>query len=159
MIDDTDRRILSILQEDARTPVSVISRQAGVEPAAVSDRLRELERRGVIRGYHVEVSPRESGFDLTAFVFVRTDWRSDVRETAKRLAQIPEALEVHRVAGEDCYLVKVKAHGIEGLGRLLREKFDTIESIISTEATVVLKTVKETAALPLDSASLRPAEL
>jgi Lrp/AsnC family transcriptional regulator, leucine-responsive regulatory protein len=153
MIDEIDRKILSIIQKDSRTPVAVISRQAGIEPSATSARIQELERRGVIRGYHARVNPEAVGFDLTAFVFVRTDWRSDVRDTAAHLSRIPEALEVYRIAGEDCYLVKVCAASIEELGRLLREKFEAIESVSSTETTVVLKTVKETVALPLERLS------
>lgn len=153
MIDDIDRKILSIIQKDSRTPVAAISRQAGIEPSAATARIHELERRGVIRGYHARVSPEAVGLDLTAFVFVRTDWRSDVRDAAVQLARIPEAIEVYRVAGDDCYLVKVRAASIEELGRLLREEFEAIESVSSTEAIVVLKTVKETVALPLEGLS------
>jgi Lrp/AsnC family leucine-responsive transcriptional regulator len=153
MIDDidreVDRKLLSIIQGDARMPVAEISRRTGLEPSVVSSRIQELERRGVIRGYHAHLNPEAVGFNLTAFVFVKTDWRSDVRDTADRLARIPEALEVYRIAGEDCYLVKVRAADIEELGRLISEKFDCIESVSSTETTVVLKTVKETAMLPL----------
>lgn len=153
MIDDinreSDRKLLSIIQRDARTPVAEISRQTGLEPSFISSRIQELERSGVILGYHAHLNPEAVGFNLTAFIFVKTDWRSDVRDTADRLARIPEALEVYRIAGEDCYLVKVRAAGVEELGRLIREKFDCIESVSSTETTVVLRTVKETAALPL----------
>ncbi|HVF90337.1 MAG TPA: Lrp/AsnC family transcriptional regulator [Blastocatellia bacterium] len=149
MIDDVDLKLLSIIQEDARTPVDEISCRTGIEPSVVGARIEELERRGVIRGYHARLSPEAVGLGLTAFIFVRTDWHSDVRDTAEHLARIPEALEVHRIAGEDCYLVKVQASGIEELGRLIREKFDCIESVSSTETTVVLKTVKEGNALPL----------
>jgi Lrp/AsnC family transcriptional regulator, leucine-responsive regulatory protein len=145
-----DLKLLSIIQRDARTPVAEISRQTGIEPSIVSARIQELERRGVIRGYHAQLSPEAVGLGLTAFIFLKTDWRSDVRDTAEHLARIPEALEVYRVAGEDCYLVKVRAAGVEELGRLIREKFDSIDSVSSTETTVVLKTVKETAALPLE---------
>lgn len=157
MIDDVDSdidrqidlKLLSIIQRDARTPVAEISRQTGLEPSVINSRMQELERRGVIRGYHAHLNPEVVGFNLTAFIFVRTDWHSDVRDTAEHLARIPEALEVYRIAGEDCYLVKVRVAGIEELGRLIREKFDCIESVSSTETTVVLKTIKETAALPL----------
>jgi len=147
---DTDRKILSIIQEDARTPAAEIARRTGVEPSDIRARIEELERRGVILGYHARLSPEAVGFGLTAFVFIRTDWHSDVRSVAESLARIPEALEVHRIAGEDCYVVKVRAAGVEELGRLIGEKFDCMEAVSSTETTVVLKTIKETAALPLE---------
>lgn len=89
-------------------------------------------------------------YSLTAFVFVKTDCRADEAKTAARIARIPEVQEVHRIAGEHCYLVKVRVVSTEALSRLLTEKFDTIISVCSTETTIVLKTVKESARLPLN---------
>jgi Lrp/AsnC family leucine-responsive transcriptional regulator len=71
------------------------------------------------------------------------------RETAQRLADLPEVQEVHHIAGEDCYLVKVRARDTEALGRLLRERFGAVPSVRSTRTTIVLETVKESSRLPL----------
>jgi len=79
--------------------------------------------------------------NLVAFVFVRTD--SPERNAAALLARIPQVVEVHRVAGEDCYLLKVCLASTAELGRLVREKIERIESVCSTRTTIVLKTVKE----------------
>jgi Lrp/AsnC family transcriptional regulator, leucine-responsive regulatory protein len=65
------------------------------------------------------------------------------------LARIPEVQELHHVAGEDCYLVKVRVPDTEGLSRLLRERFGRLKGVRSTRSTIVLSTVKESPALPL----------
>jgi Lrp/AsnC family transcriptional regulator, leucine-responsive regulatory protein len=147
MINEIDINILNIIQKDARISNAEIARQVGLAPSAVLERVRKLEERGVIRGYATEIDAAEIGFGLTAFVFVRTSVCGTIDET---LSQIPEVLEVHDVAGEDCYLLKVRARNTEELGKLLREKLKTIPEIISTRTTVVLQTIKETTALPLD---------
>jgi Lrp/AsnC family leucine-responsive transcriptional regulator len=147
MINEIDKQILNIIQKDARISNAEIARQVGLAPSAVMERMRKLEERGVIRGYAAEIDAVQVGFGLTAFVFVRTSVCGELDET---LSKIPEVLEVHDVAGEDCYLLKVRAENTEELGNLLREKLKPIPEIISTRTTVVLKTIKETTALPLD---------
>lgn len=151
MIDDIDRQILTIIQENARTPNAEIARQVGMAPSAILDRIRKLEERGLIQGYTVRLNARELGFRLLAFVFVRTDDRVSKISTAEKLAKIPEVQEVYHVAGEDCYLAKVRTTDTESLGRLLREQFGAIKSITSTRTTIVLDTVKDTTALPLQT--------
>lgn len=148
MIDDIDKQILTIIQRDGRESNAEIARQVGLAASAVLERTRKLEEKGIIRGYSASVDPKQVGFGLIAFVFVKTNDCSD--GTDFRLAEIPEVLEVHDVAGEDSYLLKVRAADPEDLGRLLREKFKSIPTVVSTRTTVVLETIKETTALPLD---------
>jgi Lrp/AsnC family leucine-responsive transcriptional regulator len=143
MIDDIDRQILEILQDNARTSNAEIARQVGMAPSAILERLRKLEERGVIEGYVARVNPEALGLTLTAFVFVRADERAGAVATAERLAQIAEVQEVHHVAGEDCFLVKVRTTGTRALGELLREKFGAIDTIRSTRSTIVMDTIKE----------------
>jgi Lrp/AsnC family leucine-responsive transcriptional regulator len=153
MIDGTDTEILKILQSNARTSNAEIARQVGLAASAVFERIRKLEERGVIEGYAVRINPKEMGLPLLAFVFVRADDKPGADETAARVAAIPEVLEVHDVAGEDCLLVKVRSADTEALGRVLRERFGRIESITSTRTTIVLETVKESSALPIESSA------
>lgn len=149
MIGDIDVKILNIIQKDARISNAEIARQIGLAPSAVLERVRKLEERGVIQGYAAEIDPAQVGFGLTAFVFVRTSDRCGGTDTV--LAEIPEVLEVHDVAGEDCYLLKVRAKNTDELGKLLREKLGMLPEVLSTRTTVVLQTVKETTALPLEN--------
>jgi Lrp/AsnC family leucine-responsive transcriptional regulator len=153
MIDGTDSIILNILQSNARTSNAEIARQVGLAPSAVFERIRKLEERGVIEGYCARIQPKAIGLPLLAFVFVRADDKPGAEQTARRVAEIPEVLEVHHVAGEDCFLAKVRAADTESLGRLLRERLGGIASITSTRTTIVLDTVKESAALPIESAA------
>ena len=155
-MNETDKQILTIIQKDARIANAEIARQVGLAPSAVLERIRKLEERGVIRGYAAEISPVEVGFGLTAFVAVRT--RECCSETDKYLAEIPEVLEVHDVAGEDSYLLKVRVKNAEDLSRLLREKLKNVPNVASTKTTVVLQTIKETTALPIEQQTAKAEE-
>jgi Lrp/AsnC family leucine-responsive transcriptional regulator len=149
MINELDARILTILQKNARTSNAEIARQVGLAPSAVFERIRKLEEKGVLQGYAARIEPHAVGLGLVAFIFVRSNDRPGGVQTAERISKIPEVLEVHHVAGEDCFLVKARAADPEALGRLLREELGKIPTITSTRTTIVLETVKETSALPI----------
>lgn len=157
MIDDIDLKILSIIQREARTPHAEIAQQAGVSPFDVAGRIRRLEEEGIISGYEARLDPQALGLEITAFVFVNMNYRTEGENTPTLLARIPGVQEVHKVAGEDCYLVKLRAADTERLGQLLREEFDTIEGISSTRTTIVLRAVKETSRLPLNELTAQAA--
>ena len=150
MIDDTDRQILSILQQNARTSNAEIARQVDMAPSAVLERIRRLEARGVIQGYEARINPEALGLNLLAFVFVRSADFDGEAKTAELLASIPEVLEAHHIAGEDCFLLKVRAPDAKTLGRLLRERIGGTGSVQSTRTTIVLETVREESRLPLE---------
>ena len=149
MLDATDRKILELLQADARMPNTEIAKQVDLVPSAVLERIRRLEKKGVIEGYGVRVNPKALGQGLAAYIAVRSSGRVGAVETAQEIAKLPQALEVHLVAGEDCLLVKVRSADTDDLTRLLRERFGKIRSIESTRTTIVLDTLKETSALPI----------
>ena len=153
MIDETDRQILSIVQDNARINNADIARQVGMAPSATLERLRKLEKRGVITGYEARLDPEALGLGLLAFVFVRTNESLVETSTTEALGRLPEIQEVHHVAGDDCYLIKVRAESTEALGQLLREKLGTIPSVLSTRSTIVLETTKESGLLPLEAAA------
>jgi Lrp/AsnC family leucine-responsive transcriptional regulator len=151
LIDDIDRDILAIIRKNARVSNVDIARKVGMAPSAILERIRKLESKGVIEAYETRLSPKALGLGLLAFVFIRAENdRVGESKTAQALVSIPEVLEVHHVAGEDCFLVKVRTADTESLGRLLREKFGKISTITSTRSTIVLNTMKETAQLPLE---------
>jgi Lrp/AsnC family leucine-responsive transcriptional regulator len=149
MIDDINLKILNILQLEARTSNAEIARQLGMAPSAILERIRKLETAGIIQGYEARINPRALGLGLVAFIMVRTNDRWIEEVTGEQLAAIPEVQEVHHVAGEDCYLVKVRTADTESLGQLLRQQFGKIDAIRSTRTTIVLQIVKETSQLPI----------
>lgn len=143
-LDPLDLRILEILQTNARETQVEIARDIGLAPSAVLERIRKLEARGIIRGYTALVDPKALDLPILAFVAVRSDETGTDDQVAPALAKIPEVLEVHHVAGDDCYLIKVRARDAEHLGVLLRTRFGRIPGVRSTRTTIVLETVKET---------------
>src|SRR5881227_969681 len=149
MIDETDRQILSILQQNARTSNAEIARQVEMAPSAVLERIRRLESRGVIQGYEARISPEAVGLGLLAFIFVASSDMSAELRTADQLARIPEVQEVHHIAGEDCFVLKVRVPDARSLGRLLREKISPLATVRSTRTTVVLETIRESGQFPL----------
>jgi Lrp/AsnC family leucine-responsive transcriptional regulator len=149
-LDAVDVKLLTMLQENARVSQADMARSVGLAPSAVLERLRKLESRGVVTGFAALVSPRSVDLGQLAFVAVRVSGSGEQEEKAgERFAAVPEVLEVHHVAGEDCYLLKVRTRDAQHLGSLLRQRLGRIPGVVSTRTTVVLETVKETARLPL----------
>jgi Lrp/AsnC family transcriptional regulator, leucine-responsive regulatory protein len=148
-MDAIDRKILNILQSDARTSNAELARQVGLAPSAVLERVRKLEERDVIRGYQARIDPTALELGLLAFVYVRTDERIGSPIAERGLAELPEVQEVHHIAGEDCFLVKVRVASTDALQKLLRERIGAIPTVRSTRTTIVLETAKETATMPV----------
>src|SRR5687767_15141522 len=142
-MDTIDAQILHILQNNARETQADIARAVGLAPSAVLERIRKLETRGLIAGYAALLDPRALGLGMLAFVAVRTDENGSENEIARALSQFPEVLEVHHVAGEDCYMLKVRARDAEHLGQILRQQIAATHAVTSTRTTIVLETVKE----------------
>ncbi len=144
MINETDAKILNILQKNSRTSNAEIARQIKMAPSAVLERIRKLELKKIVKGYAAQIDPEHVERGLLAFIEVKANGPIVDQRTAKELSKIDEIQEVHIVAGEDCYLVKVRVKDTESLTRLLRTKFASIKSLRTTNTTIVLETVKET---------------
>jgi Lrp/AsnC family leucine-responsive transcriptional regulator len=151
-LDQIDLRIVEILQTNARETQVDVARDIGLAPSAVLERVRKLEARGIIRGYTALIDPKALDLPMLAFVAVKSDETGLDDHVAQGLAKIPEVLEVHHVAGEDCYLIKVRARDAEHLGVLLRTRISRIPGVRSTRTTIVLETVKETPRLAVPRA-------
>ncbi len=149
MLDSIDAQIANILQNDARTSNADIARQLGMAPSAILERIRKLEQRGIIWGYAARLNAEAFGCDLLAFIFMRVEERLNSQETGNLIASFPEVQEVHHVAGEDCYLIKVRVANTQALGHLLRERFGAISGVHSTRTTIVLSTLKEAIQIPI----------
>ena len=155
MIDDIDRQILTLLQENARTSNAEIARTVGMAPSAIFERIRKLEDRGIIQGYTARLDGRALGYGLVAFVSLKAGEMGRSAEILARLSVISEVQEVHLIIGDDCFLVKVRVPDTDALARLLQDELQSIDGVGSTKTTIVLRTAKEGQALPL--APSRPA--
>lgn len=142
-IDEIDVSLLDILQYNARTTQAELAKAVNLAPSAVLERLRKLEARGIIKDYVALIDPHVVNRALLAFVAVQSSEHGPDMPSAQELARIPEVLEVHHVAGDDCYLLKVRARDAEHLGQILRQQIAGTPSVTSTRTTIVLETVKE----------------
>lgn len=140
-IDAIDRQILGILARDGRTPIVQVAEQVGLSRPAVSDRIEKLERSGVIRGSSVVVDPAALGMGVTAFISARQSAPFDPKaeKAFRALLERDEVAEVHTVAGEDCYLVKVRTSSIAALSQLVNE-LSAPPLELSTRTTIVMET-------------------
>ena len=151
MIDEISLKILKILQEKARIPNVEVARQVNMAPSAVLERIRKLEKQGIIDGYEVILNPKHLKRDLVAFIRVYPLTPSDRAATGESLARLPEVQEVHLITGPDCFLVKARISNVTSLGELLDQKISTIKGVCRIESSVALSTIKETSRMPLDS--------
>ncbi len=151
-IDDIDHQILAILQEKARIPNAEVSRQVGMAPSAVLERIRKLEDRGIIEGYEVRLNPQPFNQGLMAFVqvSVQSSCRADL---AGLLSTVTGVQDVHQVAGEDGYLLKLRVADNAELGRVLADEICPLNGVQQTKTSIVLNTIKETRKIDLSRLS------
>jgi len=152
-VDTLDRAALSRLMIDGRASWSDLGEDLGLAATSAAERVRKLEREGIITGYAALVEAAAVGADLTAFVAVTLD---DVTARASFLeaaSGLDEVAEIHHVAGDDDYLLKVRCGGTRGLETLVSEGLKSLPGVARTRTTVVLSTVKESVIVPLGSAA------
>ena len=105
-LDPTDLSMIEILQQDGRVSVSELGRRVGLSQPAASERLKRLEERGVISGYRAIVDPAAVGLGMMAVIRLRTS-HEHIRPCLKQFSEMPEIIEILRLTGEDCFLLKV----------------------------------------------------
>jgi Lrp/AsnC family leucine-responsive transcriptional regulator len=142
-LDKTDLHILQRMQENARVSNADLARELEMAPSAVLERVKKLEQKKVIRHYTTGIDPVAIDQKLLAFIFIKATDGLGCSQTGQALAKIPQVQEVHQIAGEDCYLVKVRTVDSASLMALMRNRFSKIPNILSTKTTIVLETVKE----------------
>ena len=143
MIDGKDKEILSILLQNAAATKAEIARRVGLAASAVSERVRRLEADGVIQGYEVRLNPAVFGKSLLAFVFVTDAKPSLGFDTAAALSGVTGLEELHKIAGDDCYLLKIRASGTEELNEIIETEINPVQSVTRVRTTIVLNAVAE----------------
>src|SRR5215212_11345223 len=138
-LDELDLRIVGLLLKDGRTPAAQIAEQIGLSRPAVADRIAKLEQSGVIRGTTVVVDHSALGREITAFIAARGGDSPQSSKAFRELMLEDEVLEVHTVAGDDCYFIKVRTDSIASLNALV-SKLTAPPLSLSTRTTIVMQT-------------------
>ncbi len=141
MLDETDRRIISVLQNDARASMRSIAEQAGVSLGTVSNRVRRLEEAGVIRGYSVQLDPELSGWELTVVIGLRIQ-KGRLIEIQEKIAKDNRVYGAYDVTGEFDSMIIARARDRRDLDDLSKNVI-SIDGVESSVTHLVLNTVKE----------------
>ena len=147
-MDPTDLQIVDLLQRNGRATQLEIAKAVSLSQPAVAERIRKLEERGVITGYAARVDASWLGSDITAFIGVGIEHPKYFDGFARKVLNLDEVLECHRVAGADSYLLKVKTRNTRTLDRLVVEVLRTIAGVTRTSTTIVLASIKEETRVP-----------
>jgi len=134
-IDGVDRQILGILSEDARISLKELAGRVGLSSPSVSDRLRRLEERGVIRGFTVDIDPAALGYTLQAIVRIRP-LPGKLHIVQALIAEIPEVVDCDKVTGDDCFVARLYLRSITQLDGILdrvAEKAETSTAIVKSQ--------------------------
>ncbi len=152
-MDKIDRKILKVLQDNARASLQEISQVVGLSTTPCWGRIKKMEEAGVIQGYTVRIDPAAIGLGDTVMVQVTLDSHSDttLEDFGKTLAAIPEVIEAYLVSGDYDYLLRVAVKDTQDYERLLRERLYKIRGIRHSKSGFVLRTLKKSD-YPLDEA-------
>lgn len=147
MIDDIDRQIILLLQEDARLSNAALAEKVGLTVSTVHERVRKLEKKGVIKGYVAVVNAEALGKPIMAFIRLSVGATTEgYVETKRSVLDVcrdeSDVLECHGVAGEDCYILKVRAANPKELEKLI-ERIRSKATVSRSVTSIVLSTFKE----------------
>mgnify|MGYP003836116127 CR=1 FL=1 len=138
-LDETDRAILRILQEDARTPFSEVARRIDMSSATVHDRVNRMEEAGVIEGYHASIDPKAVGYGVSAFVGLRVEQGRE-EDALDRLREIDGVREIHLTTGEWDVMLKVVAADTDSLRELMFERVAEMDGFSRSQTMIILAT-------------------
>ncbi len=144
-LDRTDRMILEILQNEGRIAISELAARVSLSTTPCSERVKRLERDGVIMGYHARLNPKHLDRNLLVFLEISLSAKSgDVFEqVAKDLIEIPEVQECHLISGDFDYLVKARLKEMTAYRRLLGDLLKKLPSSASSHSYIVMEEIKE----------------
>jgi Lrp/AsnC family leucine-responsive transcriptional regulator len=147
-LDEIDRRLLDLLQDDCRTSLVRLGEQVGLSAPSVLERIKKLEAAGIVSGYHAVLDAKRLGLDITAFIGVITGHPAVISHFEQQVGAMNDVLECHHVTGEYTLLLKVKTANTSSLERLI-SRIRLLDGVARTETLVVLSTHIERAQLAL----------
>jgi len=152
-IDEIDAKILRLLQGKGRMKRNRIAEEVGLSVPSVSERMRKLEERGIITGYHAIVNAKRMHIDITAFIRVMVENSDDYPQFVEEASLLEEVLEVHSVTGDGSHILKVRTKNTTTLEQLLAN-LQSWPSVHGTSTSIVLSTYKETRSLEISPTTI-----
>lgn len=147
-IDETDIKILEMLQNNARIKRNEIAENIGLSLPSVADRMNRLEETGIIEKYITKLNHKQLGKDITAFIFVASDSSTHYRDFISHAMHTTEILECHSITGDGSHILKIRTDNTSSLEKLLA-KIQSWKGVRSTRTSIVLSSLKENFAIDL----------
>jgi Lrp/AsnC family leucine-responsive transcriptional regulator len=147
-LDDIDRRILALMQDNCRLPLAKIGEHVGLSAPSVMERIKKLEDAGIITAYRAVVNARLLGKDITAFIGVSTGHPHAIDQFEREIETLDDVLECHHVTGGHTLILKVKTNNTSSLEQLI-SRIRAIAGVVRTETMVVLSTHSERSQIPV----------
>lgn len=148
-LDEIDIKILKHLQKDGRSQRNKLAEIVHLSVPSVSERMRKLEEKDLIKGYYAVLDSKRFNFDITAFVFVEVDGSDNYKKFVDNIKNEPEVLECHSITGDGSHVLKIRTENTDSLEKLL-SRIQSFDGVHKTRSNVVLSSFKETQELPIE---------
>lgn len=150
-LDQIDRKILDILQKEAKITNAQLSKEIGLSPAPTLERVKKLEQTGVIQSYHARLDPTKIGLGVSTFVHVSLKGhnKKNINTFLEAINQIDEIIECHHITGTGDFILKVIAKDISSYQTLMLEKVSEIDVVDNMQSMVILSTFKDSKCMPI----------
>ena len=150
-LDSTDRKILDILQSNAKITNAQLAQEIGLSPAPTLERVKKLENAGVIKSYHAKLDAEVVGLGVNTFVMVSLKGhnKENIEKFIQRIDRIEEIIECHHVTGSSDFILKIISEDISSYQKLMLERVSNIDVVDNMQSMVILSTFKDSKVLPL----------
>lgn len=149
-MDAIDLKLLSLLQIEGRTSNEKLGDAIGLSVSAVNERIKKLQKQGIILGWEARISPQKVGLDVLAFIHILLGEKVDEGLFLKEVEKIPEILECHHITGDWSYLLKVRCRTISHFESILGGRIKVIPGVLRTQTLIALSSPLERTSLPLE---------
>jgi Lrp/AsnC family leucine-responsive transcriptional regulator len=150
-LDNTDRKILELLQRNSNITNALLAKEIGLSPAPTLERVNKLENSGIIRSYHAVIDPGSVGLGVSTFVMVTLKGhnKDNIDKFMQAIQKIDEVIECHHITGAGDFILKIVCADIAAYQQLMLEKVSNIDVVDSLQSMVILSTFKDSKVLPL----------
>lgn len=154
-LDTIDRKILEILQSNAKITNAQLSKEIGLSPAPTLERVKKLENSGIIKSYHAKLDTNKIGLGVSTFVMVSLVHhnKESIEAFLAEIEQIDEVIECHHTTGSGDFILKVISQDITSYQKLMLEKVSSIKGVDSLQSLVILSTFKDSKVLPIPASA------